>query len=730
MAKVDLDKDPDGKPKAEPTEKKPNSAPTEPGASDPNRDGDDIAKNVKDPTEWSSLRDQANNRTLRVDPAAVKACAEACRDLVATIIGYRDFITNNGMNNLRPFSHLEPGGRALAVRFNQKGNDVVQGMNLMSKVLENMGDTFIAAMRAYLAADGKSAADIDAIGGMGGIKPKPPQNAPIDIRPDKPGGDIAKLTPPSNADGAVPIAVRAAASFDIAGFVDFGRSLIGSDWRANEAGARYTWMAGSLGADLDAFNEKLRRVKEDAWSGTGKDAAIKAVQRFRDESMKFTESMNQLGKDLVYCSQWLWRTFNSMPEYDYHGCKYNDRLREYREAYNKHYVEGINGAVAAMPAIAMIGPPPPPANNNNNNNNNNNGTNNNGTNNGPINTTDPNSPYNPNNPNSLYNPNNPASPFNPNSPNNPNNPYSPFNPNNPNSPFNNKNPNSPYGSKGTGNEQSSNYSGKSEGNGKGGSGNGSGAGGSGSKGSGGGQSGSGGGKSGSGSGGGKSGGGESGSGAGKSGGGSSGAGSGAGTPPPSSRLSPPPGAGDGSGKGSKPPSAPPASPITDPKTPPPQTDPGSTQPPTLPQNPMQSVLPQLANALSQGIQGVTTAAMQGGAALAGLAASGKLPGMDIPGGGGGAGGGAGGPNGHAGPANPAEPSKLFPRAAIPYGPNMPPGLGQAGPMGGIPPAAPPGAANGANGRGEHKRAKFLDSVKHLEEAFGPQVEKVKPVIEP
>jgi hypothetical protein len=44
-------------------------------------------------------------------------------------------------------------------------------------------------------------------------------------------------------------------------------------------------------------------------------------------------------------------------------------------------------------------------------------------------------------------------------------------------------------------------------------------------------------------------------------------------------------------------------------------------------------------------------------------------------------------------------------------------------------AGAPGATGGT-AQSEHKRAKFLDSRVHLDEAFGDMPRKVRPVIEP
>ncbi|MGW6423879.1 hypothetical protein ACWF82_14470 [Nocardia sp. NPDC055053] len=104
--------------------------------------------------------------------------------------------------------------------------------------------------------------------------------------------------------------------------------------------------------------------------------------------------------------------------------------------------------------------------------------------------------------------------------------------------------------------------------------------------------------------------------------------------------------------------------------------------------------------------------------------------------GGGSGGGAGGGAGAGLPgSNLQNASSLFPRAAV-TATGMEAMASRAGiagagsPMGGMPMAPMGGAGAGAGGQQkEHKRADFLDSVEHLEEAIGAAPIVARPVIE-
>ncbi|MFE9577078.1 hypothetical protein ACFYO1_11890 [Nocardia sp. NPDC006044] len=111
-----------------------------------------------------------------------------------------------------------------------------------------------------------------------------------------------------------------------------------------------------------------------------------------------------------------------------------------------------------------------------------------------------------------------------------------------------------------------------------------------------------------------------------------------------------------------------------------------------------------------------------------LAAAVRSAGAGIPGGGGG-----GAPHSQlAAQTAPFEASKLFPRAAMQtevaaqsQHQMVRPGSQSGMPMG---PGPGPGGAQGAGG--EYKRPKYLDSETHLDEGLGPDIKRVRPVIEP
>ncbi|MFC9433938.1 WXG100 family type VII secretion target [Nocardia sp. NPDC057030] len=323
---------------------------------------DDTTKGSVD--DWKDLRSKADDhslkfKTLTFDPKIVQQCAQLCHDMIGKLKWYQDFINNNKMADMDNWSD-ETGGIQLTHRFNQKGQDVLHAMDTLKIIMEDMGDTFLSAGANYLRADGKSTEELDKVGSLqtvDSIKPKndPPKEPHLSdtkSNPDKP-------KPPTGVDPGQPISVEDGSGWGWDRFHTFGVSLIGHDWRTYEAGTRYNWISGQLSGDLTDLNASIKRASE-MWTGNGAEKAADAIKRFSENSLTFANSLTNLGNDLLYCSKWLNYTYNKTPGETWDNtyasdCVKRDRLGDYRGRYKDTYLPGIEGAVAAMPQIAVTG---------------------------------------------------------------------------------------------------------------------------------------------------------------------------------------------------------------------------------------------------------------------------------------------------------------------------------------------------------------------------------------
>ncbi|MDO3647292.1 hypothetical protein [Nocardia mangyaensis] len=158
---------------------------------------------------------------------------------------------------------------------------------------------------------------------------------------------------------------------------------------------------------------------------------------------------------------------------------------------------------------------------------------------------------------------------------------------------------------------------------------------------------------------------------------------------------------------------------------------------------LQSGLEQASSAAESALQQANAAAQQGAlSAVPGLAGVNSAldqakKAMSAASRGGGGGGGAGAGGGAGLPQTMESSSRLFPRAALATGAESGfragiAGAGVGNPMGGMPMGGMPMGGAGAGGgqqQKEHKRADYLDSVEHLDEALGDAPIVARPVVE-
>lgn len=320
---------------------------------------------VKDPSEWPAILDKATKDKgfLKVDPKTLKTCAEQCKELISSMIGYREFIPKNQMNALTDISD-EVGGIALTRIYNDKGTEIVNDIDRHIKLLIAMGETFYAAMKSYQEAEKDNSEDISKAASMREAK------APLDLKPPtyfpKPNGSGGEKAPAAAKANVEPPQVRPSMSYNRAGLYYFGKTLVGKDVMASTAGVQYTWVGGQLWSAIQSFEMTLKTAtKDDVWRGTGKDAALAAVNRYTAQATKFASGISDFGKILLYTGEWIAATYAEMPaSAEWTKCHPDAYLEGRREAYDKFYVKGIENSVKALPLlvdVASVPKPPPPA---------------------------------------------------------------------------------------------------------------------------------------------------------------------------------------------------------------------------------------------------------------------------------------------------------------------------------------------------------------------------------
>lgn len=317
--------------------------------------------------DWHYLRGQADanklNFVVTADPRAFAACAQACHELIGKLKWYKWWIDARGMDTMENFSD-EPGGQELTRRFNVKGGEVKDRMGDLQRILEDMGDTFGSANNKYKDADGKSSDAFKDVGDLSTVQPIEPKAVKPGFTPGNTGETPTAPPIPPGVDGARPIIIDVADAWSYSRFGAFGAALSGKDWVANGAGVQYVWLAGQLGEDLEHLKGALTKVTgEGLWTGEGADKATNAIKRLAQNALTLSKGIENLGNNLIYCSKWIDAMWKDTPYRDGRPSTTTDHnrwLKGYRSTYRTVYKPGIEGAVAAMPAIFATGAEKPP----------------------------------------------------------------------------------------------------------------------------------------------------------------------------------------------------------------------------------------------------------------------------------------------------------------------------------------------------------------------------------
>ncbi|WP_067833697.1 PPE domain-containing protein [Nocardia lijiangensis] len=328
-----------------------------------------------EPGTWSGLKNQAQAGYLKFDTTDALAAARACADLVDDLLGMAEAATNLRLDNFAPIGTLTSGTQ-LAMAFTAKGNRLRTILKDHADIVTDMGETYIAAGKAYANAEGESESDFKALDGL----KMPTEASPYTPGARKPGGPDAEFDKASGGfawkgkDGKPHVSNANAESFpaslkDYQGEKDPGVTAsvenkdslafselyeLGRDLDpAPVLAAASTWhsMANDLLGKLNTFVNAINTGTE-AWEGQGATAAAAAIKNYSDGVQPLATSMIAMSQNLDYSAQWLHLTRLSMPSSPDPGdCCPGKVTRRYRDEWQKHYGEGMKNTVSVMPAV-------------------------------------------------------------------------------------------------------------------------------------------------------------------------------------------------------------------------------------------------------------------------------------------------------------------------------------------------------------------------------------------
>jgi len=262
--------------------------------------------NVSDDIGWSDLRTAASDGQLMLNPGIAQTCAQHVEAMLNSILGVNSWIANN-LALAGPPIAATPSGTDLHGAFDLKmAIEMETRMTQHQTVLTDMGNTFVAAGKAYESSETDSKVSFDGIS-FDNPSGTPPSGVPVvqAILPDQPApsyqGTVMEKVDITPEDGSN---LTWQQLYAIGQSIDPGAV-------ANTAGIWY-WLANDLGGNFATLRSNIDAAATQ-WTGTGAARAISATQRYTTASNQFTSDMNKIGDVLLYTSRWLQQTKNSMP---------------------------------------------------------------------------------------------------------------------------------------------------------------------------------------------------------------------------------------------------------------------------------------------------------------------------------------------------------------------------------------------------------------------------------
>ncbi|MEV0355209.1 hypothetical protein AB0H71_04010 [Nocardia sp. NPDC050697] len=327
-----------------------------------------------EPGTWSGLRNQAKAGYLKFDTADALAAARASADLVDDLLGMAAAVTNLRLDNFAPIGTLT-SGMQLAMAFTNKGVRLRTILNDHADIVKDIGETYIAAGKAYANADGDSSDNFKALSDL----KMPTEASPYTPGAPKPGGPDAEFDKPNGftwkdkagklhttgadaegfptslkdyqgeKDKGVTASIENKDSLSFQELYDLGQGLDPAPVLA-AAGTWHT-MSTDLLAKLNGFVNAIN-VGTQAWEGQGATAAAAAIKAYSDGVQPLVTAMIAMSQNLDYSAQWLNLTRMSMPSSPDPGdCCPGRVTRRYRDEWQKHYGEGMKNTVSAMPVV-------------------------------------------------------------------------------------------------------------------------------------------------------------------------------------------------------------------------------------------------------------------------------------------------------------------------------------------------------------------------------------------
>ncbi|MFD6391376.1 hypothetical protein [Nocardia sp. NPDC060259] len=279
------------------------------------------------PNPWSGLRSESLSGALELQPKVIEGLVNEAIEVRIRVNSVKAELAK--VDNLKAFAAVVPSAAALADRFSAKGRDLKSILEDHTKILDDMGDTFLAAGKAYGDSDTGGKADFAALRGR--INADKGKTESLGQRPQafgrcmditvlkKDGGGVpdSLLMPKGLKFDPMIVNAEDPTQFTYAQYQTIIASMASPDMSVTvaQAATDWTWLAGRLKEKFDELSNAMIAT-ESSWRSPGNaggaDRARQAITAYGTGNKDLVDGMKALGTALQYVSDWVYGTRTSL----------------------------------------------------------------------------------------------------------------------------------------------------------------------------------------------------------------------------------------------------------------------------------------------------------------------------------------------------------------------------------------------------------------------------------
>ncbi|MGW4367577.1 PPE domain-containing protein [Nocardia takedensis] len=305
-------------------------------------------------SDWPPLLEAANTGLLKFDEKVVKDATAAAAQLIVNLEALAEEVYTNGLHRMGAFSLLQ-SSRELAQGYSKHGAALYDGLIAHRDMVQEQYETFVAAGKAFSAAEVDSSVNFDKLNPD--YAARPADSTTVEAHSGGKSYGVLPAFPGQSFGGAtdtITVTIENAENLSFEQLKDFGISINAAP--ALTAAGTWQWIARELTTSLQEYADKIFELRNE-WEGDSADQAVEAVKKYKHDSSDFIEAVDATGLSLDYTSQWLQITKWEMPPI--HVSKKptacSDRTGKYRQRFKNYYEEGMKRTLTAIPAIVLPG---------------------------------------------------------------------------------------------------------------------------------------------------------------------------------------------------------------------------------------------------------------------------------------------------------------------------------------------------------------------------------------